>query len=49
VKALQDQHPICQTFAKIIPSEPNQLLTMEECMQPLHDFCVEVKAAMLNA
>lgn len=49
VKALQDQHPICQTFAKIIPSQPNQLLTMEECMQPLHDFCVEVKAAMLNA
>ncbi|PDP96352.1 hypothetical protein CGQ19_14895 [Klebsiella quasipneumoniae] len=38
----------CQIFSTIIPSQPGRMLSLEECLRPLHAFYLEKKAE-LNA
>ena len=46
IKALSEKHSLCNVFTKIIPSQPNRVLTEDECLAPLHTFCLETQAAL---
>jgi hypothetical protein len=46
LKQVHDQHTPYQVFSKVIPSAPGQMLTKDECLQPLHQFFVATKAAL---
>lgn len=46
LKALKDKYPLCQTFSQRIPSQPMQILSKEECLNPLHAFCLKILAEM---
>jgi len=41
LQALQEKDPLVQTFARIIPAQQSQVLSLNECLRPLHAFCVE--------
>jgi hypothetical protein len=36
-------HQLCQYFCHIIPSAPNQMLSMDECLRPLQAFCLDMQ------
>ena len=36
----------CQIFSTIIPSQPGRMLSLEECLRPLHAFYLEKKAEL---
>lgn len=48
LKALHTALAPCQIFSTIIPSQPGRMLSLEECLRPLHAFYLEKKAE-LNA
>jgi hypothetical protein len=43
MKAIQQEHQLCQYFCHIIPSAPNQMLSMDECLRPLQAFCLDMQ------
>ncbi|HCT6258104.1 TPA: hypothetical protein OT314_000491 [Klebsiella quasipneumoniae] len=48
LKAMHAELAPCQIFSTIIPSQPGRMLSLEECLRPLHAFYLEKKAE-LNA
>ncbi|WP_281078492.1 YjeJ family protein [Klebsiella quasivariicola] len=48
LKAAHLHSPACQIFSSIVPSQPGRMLSLEECLRPLHAFYLEKKAE-LNA
>lgn len=48
IKVLQEKYKNCQTFRRSIPSgqTPN-LLTKDECLRALHNFCLETKPSLV--
>lgn len=48
LKELQKKHQLCQYFCYVIPSEQNQVLTLDECLRSLDTFCLDTQAK-LNA
>ncbi|GLZ96340.1 hypothetical protein KML002_16090 [Klebsiella quasipneumoniae subsp. similipneumoniae] len=48
LKAMHAALAPCQIFSTIIPSQPGRMLSLEECLRPLHAFYLEKKAE-LNA
>ncbi|EPY7071853.1 YjeJ family protein [Klebsiella quasipneumoniae] len=48
LKAMHTALAPCQIFSTIIPSQPGRMLSLEECLRPLHTFYLEKKAE-LNA
>ncbi|HDG7880544.1 TPA: hypothetical protein PCJ88_005092, partial [Klebsiella quasipneumoniae] len=48
LKAMHTALAPCQIFSTIIPSQPGRMLSLEECLRPLHAFYLEKKAE-LNA
>ncbi|EOZ0910477.1 YjeJ family protein [Klebsiella quasipneumoniae] len=48
LKAMHTALAPCQIFSTIIPSQPGRMLSLEECLRPLHAFYLE-KKAVLNA
>ena len=43
LKAIQEQRPLVQTFMQTIPAHRAQVLTLDECMRPLYEFCLETQ------
>lgn len=41
LKALKEKNQLCQIVSRIIPSEPGKVLSLEECLRPLHAFFIE--------
>ncbi|HBT6674096.1 TPA: hypothetical protein MCE27_002120, partial [Klebsiella pneumoniae] len=48
LKAMHADLTPCQIFSTVIPSQPGRMLSLEECLRPLHAFYLEKKAE-LNA
>ncbi len=48
LKAMHAELAPCQIFSTVIPSQPGRMLSLEECLRPLHAFYLEKKAE-LNA
>ncbi|HGO5733066.1 TPA: YjeJ family protein [Klebsiella pneumoniae] len=48
LKAMHAELVPCQIFSTVIPSQPGRMLSLEECLRPLHAFYLEKKAE-LNA
>ena len=48
LEAMHAELAPCQIFSTIIPSQPGRMLSLEECLRPLHAFYLEKKAE-LNA
>lgn len=48
LKAMHAELAPCQIFSTIIPSQPGRMLSLEECLRPLHAFYL-VKKAELSA
>ena len=46
LKAMHAELAPCQIFSTIIPSQPGRMLSLEECMRPLHAFYLEKKAEL---
>lgn len=44
LKAMHAELAPCQIFSTIIPSQPGRMLSLEECLRPLHAFYLEKKA-----
>lgn len=42
-KAMREKYPLYQTFCQVIPSKQTQVLTIDECLRALHNFCLETK------
>lgn len=43
-----DNYPLCQIFSTVIAVENNKILSLEECLQPLHDFYTETQKNLNN-
>ncbi|HBV6544010.1 TPA: hypothetical protein MD366_004755 [Klebsiella pneumoniae] len=48
LRAMHAELAPCQIFSTVIPSQPGRMLSLEECLRPLHAFYLEKKAE-LNA
>ena len=48
LKAMHAELAPCQIFSTVIPSQPGRMLSLEECLRPLH-ACYLEKKAELNA
>ncbi|WP_323090458.1 YjeJ family protein [Klebsiella variicola] len=46
LKAMHAELAPCQIFSTIIPSQPGRMLSLEECLRPLHAFHLEKKAEL---
>lgn len=46
LKAMHTELAPCQIFSTIIPSQPGRMLSLEECLRPLHSFYLEKKAEL---
>lgn len=46
LKAIHAELAPCQIFSTIIPSQPGRMLSLEECLRPLHAFYLEKKAEL---
>ncbi|MGY1103282.1 YjeJ family protein [Klebsiella pneumoniae] len=46
LKAMHAELAPCQIFSTIIPSKPGRMLSLEECLRPLHAFYLEKKAEL---
>lgn len=46
LKEMQEKYTINQIFSRKLPSQPGQLLTIDECLRPLHAFCLEQQASL---
>ena len=46
LKAMHAELAPCQIFSTIIPSQPGRMLSLEECLRPLHAFALEKKAEL---
>ncbi|HIE2842882.1 TPA: YjeJ family protein [Klebsiella pneumoniae] len=46
LKAVHAELAPCQIFSTIIPSQPGRMLSLEECLRPLHAFYLEKKAEL---
>ncbi|PJR48400.1 hypothetical protein CWM58_23835 [Klebsiella sp. H-Nf2] len=46
LKAMHAELAPCQIFSNIIPSQPGRMLSLEECLRPLHAFYLEKKAEL---
>ncbi|HHU6577923.1 TPA: YjeJ family protein [Klebsiella pneumoniae] len=46
LKAMHADLTPCQIFSTIIPSQPGRMLSLEECLRPLHAFYLEKKAEL---
>jgi hypothetical protein len=44
LKEVHAQHQPCQIFSQIIPSQPGRMLSLEECLRPLHAFYLATQA-----
>ena len=45
LKELQEKHPISHTYCQILPSQPGQILNQDDCLRPLHAYCLETQAS----
>ena len=45
-KAMREKYTLCQTFTHVIPTAQNQILTRDESLRALHNFCLETKTAL---
>jgi len=45
-KAMREKHTLCQTFSQVIPSKHAQVLSRDECLRALHNFCLETKTTL---
>ncbi|EOF4705296.1 YjeJ family protein [Klebsiella oxytoca] len=43
LKAIQEKRPLVRTFMQVIPAHRAQALTLDECMRPLYEFCLETQ------
>lgn len=48
LKAMHEANAPCQVFSTVIPSNPGKMLTLQECLQPLHAFYIHAQKT-LNA
>lgn len=48
IKSITEKSQLCQVFSRIIPSQPEQILTKEDCLKALHRFCVEMQGNILQ-
>lgn len=48
LKEIHAQHQPSQIFSQIMPSQPGKMMTLEECLRPLHAFYLETQA-QINA
>jgi len=46
LKSLEEKYPLCQIFTRIIPSQPGKMLSLAECLRPVHAFFVEQQAKL---
>lgn len=46
LKAMHAELAPCQIFSTIIPSQPGRMLSLEDCLRPLHAFYLEKKAEL---
>ena len=46
LKAMHAELAPCQIFSTVIPSQPGSMLSLEECLRPLHAFYLEKKAEL---
>lgn len=46
LKAMHAELAPCQIFSTIIPSQPGRMLSLEECLRPLHAFYLERKRSL---
>ncbi|EOY4001574.1 hypothetical protein J8647_14245 [Klebsiella pneumoniae subsp. pneumoniae] len=46
LKAMHAELAPCQIFSTVIPSQPGRMLSLEECLRPLHAFYLEKKAEL---
>lgn len=46
LKAIHAELAPCQIFSTVIPSQPGRMLSLEECLRPLHAFYLEKKAEL---
>ncbi|HBY8907273.1 TPA: hypothetical protein MI931_10605 [Klebsiella pneumoniae] len=46
LKAMHAELAPCQIFSTIIPFQPGRMLSLEECLRPLHAFYLEKKAEL---
>ncbi|HBY5740871.1 YjeJ family protein [Klebsiella pneumoniae] len=46
LKAMHAELAPCQIFSTIIPSQPGRMLSLKECLRPLHAFYLEKKAEL---
>ncbi|WP_434665832.1 YjeJ family protein [Klebsiella sp. B345] len=46
LKALHGSYEASQIYSQIIPSQPGKMMTMEECLRPLHAFYLETQATI---
>lgn len=46
LKALHGSNETCQIYSHIIPSQPGKMMTLEECLRPLHAFYLETQATL---
>lgn len=44
LKEVHAKHQPCQIFSQIIPSQPGRMLSLEECLRPLHAFYMATQA-----
>lgn len=43
IKNIQAKYPLSKVFSRIIPSQPEQILTKENCLKSLQGFCLETR------
>lgn len=46
LKTLQEKYTLSQIFSTVLPAEPGKMLTIEECLRPLHAFCMSIQAKL---
>lgn len=46
LKALHGSYETRQIYSQIIPSQPGKMMTLEECLRPLHAFYLETQATL---
>ncbi|HHP2762876.1 TPA: YjeJ family protein [Klebsiella quasipneumoniae] len=46
LREIVEKRHLAQTFMKVIPADQTQVLTLDECMRPLYEFCLETQKTL---
>ncbi len=46
IKEIQGKYTLCQTFSRIIPSQPEKILAKANCLKALQNFCLETQGTL---